>query len=257
MSGETGVPVAGFAQGGRTPLTGLRFLMANRGLWRYAIPPGIFNFLITMLALAIVVSAGWYWWNRSYPWFIADQEGAHLWLWTAVAIAFGLLLLAAAFFFAIVVWRLASAIICGVLYGRLAEATERLLGLDDEEMSDVTMRAEVADAMLDFAAWMKHQTLSIAVAFLPFLGPLVATVISSYATCFQLGMDYIQYPLTLRGMRRDQRLEFGRNHRSPTLGLGTSVFFVEWIPIVSSVLLPSTVVGAVLLHRELTGDSTH
>ena len=245
----------GFAEGVQTPFSGLRYLARHRQLWPHVIPPAIFNFFITIVALAIVIGAGWYWWSQSLPWFVAGQAGARLWLWTAAAYAFGLLLVVAAFFFAILVWRLSSAIVCGTLYGRLAEATERSLGIDDQELGEIKMRAEIADAMLDLGAWLRQQLVSVAVAFLPFIGPLAAAIISSYATSFQLGMDYMQYPLTIRGWRREQRLEFGRTHRGPTLGVGAGVFFIEWIPIVSSILLPATIVGAVLLHRKLTAVS--
>jgi uncharacterized protein involved in cysteine biosynthesis len=242
-------------EGVTTPLKGFRFLTSQRCLWKFAIPPAIFNLVMNAVVVAILLASVWFWWRNVFPWFVEGQRGTAVWIWTAVAVAVGLFMLLAAFLTAIVVWRLASAIICSSLYARLAEQTERLLGIADDEIHSISFRQETADSLRDLAVWIGHQTLSFAVAFVPLVGPPIAICFSAHSTCFQLGLDYLQYPLTLRGRRREQRLIFAKEHRTTTLGFGSSLFIIEWMPIVSSVLLPSAVVGSVLLHRELTGET--
>lgn len=257
MTTQVGAPVSSAWKGLTTPLSGFRFLARNQQLWRYAILPAIFNLVMTAVAVAIVLGSAWYWWSRWMPWFVEDQQGAALWVWTAVTIAVGLFVVLVAFVIAVVVWRLALVIVCGSLYGQLAEQTERILGMDEGDMHVILWSEGVVDDLHDLAAWIGHQTFSLAVAFVPLIGPIVAFCLSAHSTFLQLGLDYLQYPLTLRGQRREQRWSFARRYRTPTLALGVSVFVIEWIPIVSSILLPSAVVGGVLLHRQLIDVRTN
>ncbi len=75
---------------------------------------------------------------------------------------------------------------------------------------------------------------------------------SYYFTCFALGREYWDYPLSLRGLRRKEKHLFANQHKMHTLGLGTAVIILLLIPIVNAVLLTTAVTGAVLLQRKIS-----
>ncbi|MEK6235627.1 MAG: EI24 domain-containing protein [Planctomycetales bacterium] len=56
----------------------------------------------------------------------------------------------------------------------------------------------------------------------------------------------------LRGVSRREKLARIRDRRRTALGLGASVFLLNFVPLLGSVLLTASVVGAVLLFRDLT-----
>ena len=64
-------------------------------------------------------------------------------------------------------------------------------------------------------------------------------------------MDYLDYPQALRARGRRVQRQFARRHRSATLGLGSSVMLLTFVPLLSPVLLTTAATGAVLLYRKL------
>jgi uncharacterized protein involved in cysteine biosynthesis len=75
-------------------------------------------------------------------------------------------------------------------------------------------------------------------------------VLGVYFNGFIFGADYLDFPLSLRGMRRRAKRDLCRAHRWQTIGLGAGVFAFNLVPIIGSVLNAGAAVGAVLLfHR--------
>ena len=68
-----------------------------------------------------------------------------------------------------------------------------------------------------------------------------------------LGAEFLGYPLELRGQRWRDRQAFAKQWVGATVGLGIVVTGLMLIPIVGAVFQTTAVVGAVLLHRKLTG----
>ena len=83
-------------------------------------------------------------------------------------------------------------------------------------------------------------------------GPPVALVYSLYFQILTCGRDQLSHPLSLRGNNRAERLEFSRQHTAHTMGLGTVVLALEFIPIVGAIFMVTAAAGAVVLHRRLT-----
>ena len=93
----------------------------------------------------------------------------------------------------------------------------------------------------------------IGVQFVPVVGSILGLCGSYYFTCSTLGLNFLDYPLGLRGQRRREKLLFVRQHRMHTLGLGTVVAMLVIVPVVNAVFLTTAVTGAVLLHRRIVG----
>jgi len=83
------------------------------------------------------------------------------------------------------------------------------------------------------------------------LGSLLGLCGSLYFDCYLLGRDYLGFPMSLRGMRREEQRAFSARHRWHTLGLGASVLLFTLVPVLGSILLTTAAAGAVLLNRQL------
>jgi uncharacterized protein involved in cysteine biosynthesis len=136
-----------------------------------------------------------------------------------------------------------TGIFCGYFYGRLAEKTERMLGMNDDEIQSIPLVYEAADTVINVFAL----TLVSAMGLIPVVGSIVG-VIGSFLL---LGLDQFGYPLALRGRRRYLQFGYAKENAAETCGLGAAVFLCEFIPIFGAALLITGVVGAVLLYRRL------
>jgi CysZ protein len=237
---------AAFVEGLQAPITGFDFMGKNPKLWRYGILPVAVNLLLTGLVLLALIGAGAYFATVLHPKFDPGFWG-RLKEILMIVVSF---VLVCGFTFAF--WIVMQIAACGYFYGRLAVQVERLLGMKDGEIVELPLLQEVADTAWDSLLLVAINLLFLLVQFVvPVVGAVVGIAGSYYFTCFALGREYWDYPLSLRGLRRKEKHEFARRHRWHTLGLGTAVMILFLIPIVNAVLLTTAVTGAVLLHRKL------
>lgn len=234
-----------FAEGFVTPWAGLRYMNAHPALWRHGILPVLCNLLLTAALFAGLVY-GWYagfaWLDAKFP---ASWWGATLEVLSVVAIAALELALAVA------AWIVFQGIFCGFFYSILAREVELQLGLAPGQMREVPLLYQGTDALLDLAALCAVAVACFALGWIPLVGPPLALVLGVYFDCFVFGMDYLDYPQALRARGRSIQRRFARRHRAHTLGLGTSVMLITFIPLLSPVLLTTAATGAVLLYRKL------
>ena len=123
--------------------------------------------------------------------------------------------------------------------------------MNPDEITSITFLQEVSDTFRMLGSLILNFFIFFLVGFIPIVGGPIAIVGSMYRTWFLFGFDFIDYPLSLRGNRRADKLIFTRRHRAHTLGLGASVFCLGFLPIVNSVLLTTAVIGAVMVNRRL------
>lgn len=242
---------AKFIEGASAPLHGLRFLRRHPILWRYAILPTTLNLLITGLALtALIVGTVWIV-TELHP--RLTQGMADVWWWLAVAgeIAVGVVLLLVCAVLTVLMWKLFSGILCGYFYAQLAEHVEQELGVSDEALQPISLFYEVCDTVLNLTLLIVVNAFILLLNVVPLVGGVLALLGSGYFTWYILGVDYLSFPLALRGVRRRAQFAFGHRHRMHTVGLGAAVFALEFIPIIGAVLLTTAAAGAVLLHRRI------
>jgi uncharacterized protein involved in cysteine biosynthesis len=169
----------------------------------------------------------------------------------ATEIMAGILLLLVCAIITVLTWKLLGGVLCGYFYGMLTERVERLLGVEPDELCPVSLAYEVCDTFLNVTLLIVINVAVLSLNIFPLIGGLVAVVASGYFTWFILGLDYLSYPLVLRGVRRRAQFAFGHHHRMHTIGLGVAVFLFEFIPVIGPVFLTTAAVGAVLLHRRI------
>ena len=237
--------LSSFLDGFAAPWAGLRYMNANPRLWRHGILPILCNLLLSVALFAGLI----YGWFRTYAWLAtAFPEN---WWGATLAVLSGVAVAALEIALAVAAWIVFQGILCGFFYSRLAREVEIQLGLAPERMREVPLLYQVTDALLDLAALTAVAVGCFLLGWVPFVGAPLAVVLGLYFDCFVFGMDYLDYPQALRARGRRVQRAFARRHRAATLGLGSSVMLLTFIPLLSPVLLTTAATGAVLLYRKL------
>lgn len=241
----------GYFQGLRTPLEGLRFLVRRPALWHYAMLPLLINIAITLLLFFGLGYACYQFllYMHTWPAFSTPWWGRIAEFFSAIVV------IAATLSLIVASYLLLGGILCGWFNERLARQVELAIGTPASHMIEVPFKYQVIDSLLDFSKVALTAAACFLIGCIPLIG-LLGTAISFYIDCFIFGYDYLDYPLALRGMRRREKRAFARKHRPQVLGLGTTVFLMNFIPIFGSVFLTTAAAGAVLLHKRLRDDET-
>lgn len=239
-----------FWEGICAPWHGWRLLRENSRLWWTAALPTLLNLLISLLVAAAVIGGGWWLISMLHDAFAGQFTG---WGWYAALTGEVLLVLAIAplvLIMAIVLWKILTTIFCGYFFSKLALEVERLVGIDPSEVRPVSFAAEAVGLLFSLAVLLIGSTVLIALVFIPVVGGILSFVVGTLFTCWIMGLDYLGYPLALRGLPRWAQYPFGWRNSSRAIGLGLFVSFCELLPIIGAIPLTSAVVGAVLLHRK-------
>ncbi len=238
-----------FHEGFAAPWRGLRFMSQHPGLWRYGVLPVLLNLLITGLLLVGLIAAG------VYGFAAVHQRLAEGWWRLPLEVLAGAALAVVLLGMTFVAWIALQSALCAFFYDLLARRVELQLGVKPGELCDVPLWPQAVDSLRDVAGLLVVNVACLVVQFVPVVGTVLGLCGSCYFTARALGLEYLDYPLALRGQRRAERRLFGRRHRWHTLGLGAAVALVAFVPIVNAVFLTTAVSGAVLLHRRIAGNS--
>lgn len=239
-----------FWEGISAPWHGWRLLRQQPRLWALAALPTLLNLLISLLVAVAVIGGGYWLVTTLHDSFASQFSG---WGWYAALAGEVLLVLAIAplvLILAIVLWKILTTIFCGYFFSRLALEVERLIGMDEQELAPVSFAAEAGGLVFSLLVLVAGSTVLIALVFIPVVGGFLSFIFGTLFTCWIMGLDYLGYPLALRGLPRWRQYPFGVANRARVVGLGLFVSTCELIPILGAIPLTSAVIGAVLLHRK-------
>jgi uncharacterized protein involved in cysteine biosynthesis len=234
-----------FGRGFAAPWRGFVYLWKHPALWLYGIVPVLLNLLITAVVLAILVGAAIAFVIYLHPKF---PEG---WWGVLLEIATALGLLVAAGTLAFVVWLLMLGILVGHSLGLLAKQVELQLGTPADQLRDIPWRYQILDSFRDVAMLLAINAATLLLHVVPLIGSVLAVLVSLYFDSLLFGAEVFDYPLMLRGMRREEKWKFLKTHRPYTLGLGFATLLVAMIPLIGPIFMTTATVGAVLLYHEL------
>ncbi len=230
-----------FWEGFQTPLAGLRYMQEHPKLWRYGLVPLALNLIITCCVLiGLFFTIGYLRPEFGDGWLRGFAEVLVMFAEAVMAVAF-----------AFIAWLVLQAVFCSFFYAKLAAQVEIQLGMRREDIRDIPITYQIVDAFYDVSFLVVANLGLLLLNFLPVVGAIAAAVGGYYFLCSTLGLEYFEYPLALRGMRRAEMIAFARKRRAHTLGIGTAAALVTFLPIVNAVLLTTIVTGAVLLHRNV------
>lgn len=238
-------PAKRYAQGLSAPLRGLGFVRKNRFLWKWVLPPALVNTLITLAALVMAVWLSWWLVGEVWPLY-----GNTFWQWVfKIAAAVGIVL--GVIGLTVVVWLVLTSVCAGYLLGVLAGRVERQLGLAEDEIHELSLVREGAEAVVETAVIIGIHLFGFVAQFIPFVGQFIALPAVLITDAYVLGWEVMGYPLGVRGMTLKDRSAFLKRHRPETLGVGTTLLPVMAVPVVGGFMMCFATVGAVLLHRDL------
>jgi uncharacterized protein involved in cysteine biosynthesis len=219
-------------------------------LWKYAIVPILLNILIMVTAIVALITMATASVALLY-WLLGDWRGNWWYVALAIQILAAIVTVIVCVATAVLTWRLLSGILCGYFYGRLAMRVEMEFGMRREEMREVSFLFELRETVTGLFWLVVSLVLALLVSLVPFIGPPVGFAYSTYFQVLSCGRDQLAYPLVLRAMHRAQRLAFSRRHMAHTLGLGTVVLVMQFVPVIGAILMVTAAAGAVVLHRRL------
>ena len=224
-------------------MAGFAYMIRHPRLWRHAIIPILLNVLITGLVIVLLI-AGVLWFARvMHPRFPDSAWGVVLEVAAVVAAV------AVAALLAMGTWLVLNGILCGHFYTKLAREVELELGTPASHLGEVPFTYQVADAFRDAAALLAINFGLLALNIVPVIGSIAGLTLTVYFDAFIFGRDYLDFPMSLRGMRRADKLAVCRAHRAETVGLGTAVFLLNLVPVVGSIGLATATTGAVLTYQ--------
>jgi uncharacterized protein involved in cysteine biosynthesis len=240
-----------FIMGLSSPLQGLRFLLAHRELWPYAVVPLLINLAVTLLVLGTLTAVGivTMMWLHDHPYFASG------WWGRVQEVLVALLLLAALAAGAAGTYILVGGTLTSIFNERLARQVEIILGTPAEYLNEAPLKQQFLDALRGFLTVAGTASVCFLLGCVPLVN-LLATAISFYVNWFVLGYEFFEMPMTLRGFRRKEKRAYARLHRAKVLGLGATVFGLGLIPILGSIILTTAAVGTVLLYHRLPPPGT-
>lgn len=245
MQGSAVPWTAAFGRGLAAPWRGFVYLWKHPGLWLYGFVPVLLNLVITAIVLAILVGAAIAFMVYLHPTFPEGAWGVLLEVISALA------LLLAAGTLAFVVWLLLLGIFVGHSLGLLAKRVELQLGTPADQLRDIPWKYQIADSFRDVAMLIAINGGTLLLHVIPVLGSVLALSVSLYFDSLLFGAEAFDYPLMLRGMRREEKWRFLKAHRPYTLGLGFATLLVGMVPLIGPIFMTTATVGAVLLYHEL------
>lgn len=240
-----------FGEGLAAPWQGWLLLYRHPRLWGWALVPTLVNVLISLVVSGLLIG-GIVWTADALHDALAGQATGWGW-YVAVAaeIAIVLVVSLVLIVLALVVWKILTVIFCGYFFSRLAGEVEQLLGVQPGELRPVSTAAEALGLLLSLLVLLVGSTLILALAFIPIVGGVLAFIVGTIFTCWIMGLDYLGYPLSLRGVPRWRQYPVGLAQFSRTCGLGLFVSICELVPVFGALPLTTAVIGAVLLNRKL------
>jgi uncharacterized protein involved in cysteine biosynthesis len=125
------------------------------------------------------------------------------------------------------------------------------LGVPAIDLRELSLTYQAMDVVRDVSALAIINVACLLLNLVPVIGSMTAPFVAFYYDSLIFGIEYLDFPLALRGWRREEKWAFAKRHRWHTAGLGSAVLLCNFVPILGSVMLSSAATGAVLLHRRL------
>lgn len=231
----------GFFRGLSYPLRGFAFLAGHRALWKYAAGAYAVNFVLFTAAFAAL----WALWPDLLRAVTPEKTPAVL-----LPVISCILMLVAA-----VLSLFLFTIVGNLVAGPFLDAmTERMLGLLGETLPPSRGLASalgrtLVNQLLKLILFGGFQVLLLVLLVTPagFLQPPLAGLL----TVLFLALEYADYPLDARRVPVPARFGWVFRRARPALGFGAACFALAFVPFLLYFLLPSAVVGAVLLVRDI------
>jgi CysZ protein len=199
-----------------------------------------------------------HWVDDLAAWITPFADGWAAGLRTAVRLATGVALVAAALVVGVISFSALTLAIGGPFYESIAEKVEDDLGRPPAEAELSWWRMlwlGIRDGVLLVARSLLFTVPLVVAGFIPVVGQTVVPVLLALVTGWFLALELVAVPFYRRGMDLRQRRAALAERRALALGLGLPASLLCTIPLVSIVVMPLAFAGGVLVANEiLRGD---
>lgn len=237
--------LGGFSRGALSFLDGWALLARNRRWWRYAAWPVFIQLVFSVFFLLLV--------NYYAAEFIRSlfQNMSTEWVRDSLRLLLRILAFVASCLLSGVLWVAVAGVVCPFFYEKLTRSVEISMGTPESQLKGLSVLDEMREAIWIFVQLAFVQGALLALAFFPIVGAPLAFVLGWYFTAWKLGSELFDYPLSIRGKKRSERLLLRRQFKPEVLGIGTIIIAIASIPVLGSILLVPCLIGAVTLHHRL------
>ena len=240
------------------------YLLNNRGLVRYLVLPILINLALIVLLIYFLI-------NKYGSLFdaIASQLGGLsmepttwwgnllaglLWMLRGLLhVVLGFVLIG----LSVLMMLFVSQIVNAPFYDWLSEAVERREGGEAPEES-FSLRRIFSNAgktiwieVKKFLFFVNVPIVLLLLNLIPVVGALAYTIIANLFATWDLGFNYLSYPMGRKMVPFRRQIAFASHHKARLVGFGLPLM----IPFFNLLLGPVFVVGGTLLYLELTRES--
>ena len=253
-------PAKNFGIGFRHIFEGLRYLTRHPRLWIYALAPTIINLALLGLLLGTFV----HYYHDIYGWLSGIISPMHLqgatawyehvlnWLLWAGGFLLQFVLVIIALILLLILFYVLGFITSAPFNDLLSERVEAMVtGI---RASDLSFRQLLSEAWRSIKVeivkaifFLGVPLLLIALALIPVLGGPLYSVSTLLFAMFDLGFNYVDYPMSRKGLPLGERMRFARKHAGVMIGFGAPIV----IPFANLVLMAPMVVGGTILYLKL------
>lgn len=237
----------GFITGLGIPFRGLGLLLANPGLWKYAVLPFVINFVVMTTVLWLTYEN----WDALIAHFTPERT---TWYWHIVYwIVWVLATLLATVLFVFAATLIGS-IIASPFNDILVRRTLKVLdGVDAPDLpftlsvlaQDVAVSA--GHAVLNFGLWLVVMAALLLVNFLvPVVGTVIYLVLSNLATFWFQAHIHLDLPMSVMRWSWRRKWDLMWDHRWPLCGFG---MVTTLLPCVNYLFLPIWVMSGTVAFR--------
>ena len=234
-------------------ITGIRFLGRGFGYWRrrpglmaLGLVPGFIALVVLAAAvIPLLLSLG-----VITDWATPFADGWDPFWRGTLRTALGIVIAIAALVLAGIVFTALTLLIGDPFYQRIWRAVETDLGGDVPE-GDGGFWVALGESVRLVALGALVALLALALGFIPLVGALVATLTSVLLTGRLLARELTGRALNARDISSYERSRLFGANRGRLLGFGTATQLCFMVPLGAVFIMPTAVVGATLLSRDL------
>ncbi|MDR0361866.1 MAG: EI24 domain-containing protein [Planctomycetota bacterium] len=241
----------GFFAGAALPLRGLRFLLANGGVKRYAALPLLLNILLYALALALLFwllgrweigAVAWDFWGPAGRWLSAAVN----WAGWIVKAAAGLAALAIAYFS----FTAVGMILASPLNDLLSEKIEAVY-TGTAKSPDLPFRLTARASLL--SVWDSIATACKQLVYSVFSLPFLLVPVIGFAPLFLVGayfsgFGFIDSAMARNYLRPKHKKLLAKGNIRKIVGFGAVMQILFFVPFVGLLLMPLGVAAGTLLY---------
>ncbi len=231
-------PISKFLLGIRHYLSGLKRLLIYPSLLVLAIVP----ILLTLVTLLFFAGGG--------AWLIGSWMGNRFSLSSDSLVVMQALTFLIIIFVTLWIYLPLTRIFLAPISEQLSAKTFKLHG----EMQPSDREVNFAHAMWEGVKLVALQLIVLGMALLlSFIFPPISPILVLITIIF-VGMDFLDVPLSLRGLNTGEKLTFYWNNRAMFLGFSFAGYVMLHIPLVNVLTLPVGIIGGTMLVMRKISD---